>query len=326
MKTFFALITCLIVGCTSSVGTREPVALIFDTDLGPDYDDAGALTLLHALADSGEVRLLATVSCNLYEFTAPCIDVINTYYGRPSLPVGRPLKGVIQADGHRPRWTEALVERFEHKLHKTTDAPDAVKLYRQMLAKEKDSSVVIVTVGFFTNLAALLDSPPDEYSKLNGAELVSKKVKRLVSMAGGFPSGREYNVFCDPAASKKVFDEWPTRIILSGFEIGDKILTGKRLVSSTISETPAKTVFSICLPQDNPEGRMSWDQTAALVGVRGIERYFNSVKGKITSDDEGNNTWQDLPDGSHEYLTWKTSPDELASIIEKLMMHEALNK
>ncbi len=28
-------------------------------DMGPDYDDVGALTLLHAFADSGECTLLA---------------------------------------------------------------------------------------------------------------------------------------------------------------------------------------------------------------------------------------------------------------------------
>ena len=31
----------------------ESVRLILDTDLGPDYDDVGAMALMHALADSG---------------------------------------------------------------------------------------------------------------------------------------------------------------------------------------------------------------------------------------------------------------------------------
>ena len=38
-----------------------PVDLIFDTDMSIDVDDVGALCALHALADRGEVRLLATV-------------------------------------------------------------------------------------------------------------------------------------------------------------------------------------------------------------------------------------------------------------------------
>ena len=34
----------------------EPVKLILDTDMSGDCDDAGALALLHALADRGRVR------------------------------------------------------------------------------------------------------------------------------------------------------------------------------------------------------------------------------------------------------------------------------
>src|SRR5690242_18142306 len=33
----------------------KPIAIIFDSDMGPDYDDVGAITLLHAFADSGYV-------------------------------------------------------------------------------------------------------------------------------------------------------------------------------------------------------------------------------------------------------------------------------
>src|SRR5690625_7325019 len=57
-----------------------------------------------------------------------------------------------------------------------------------------DSSVTIVTVGFMSNLAELLKSRPDRYSPLSGRELVGKKVKQYVAMAGMFPQGREFNV------------------------------------------------------------------------------------------------------------------------------------
>jgi len=40
-----------------------------------------------------------------------------------------------------------------------------------------------------TNIANLLQSKPDKYSDLNGVELVNKKVKRWVCMAGIFPEG-----------------------------------------------------------------------------------------------------------------------------------------
>ncbi|MCU0354171.1 MAG: hypothetical protein MUD08_10610 [Cytophagales bacterium] len=48
-----------------SVKNSKPaVNLIFDTDIGPDYDDVGAMAVMHALADSGQVNILATIACN----------------------------------------------------------------------------------------------------------------------------------------------------------------------------------------------------------------------------------------------------------------------
>ncbi|GHT66955.1 hypothetical protein FACS189452_03780 [Bacteroidia bacterium] len=309
--------------CGQSKNT--PVSVIFDTDMGSDYDDVGALTMLHAIADSGEVRILATMSSNSYELTAPCIDVINRYYGRPDLPIGALLPGKNMSwDGRAERWWDALVAGYPHQLKSTADAEDAVKVYRRILACEPDTSVVVVTVGFFTNLSALLQSPPDRYSPLDGKQLVEKKVKHLVSMAGWFPEGKEYNVDMDAPASVLVSEQWPTRIIFSGFEIGEKIFTGKRLIASGISNTPAKETYTVCLRQGDPKGRQSWDQTAVLVAARGTDRYFNTVKGKIRIENSGANSWQDDPNGKHEYLTWKMPVDELIDVIEDLMMHEPM--
>ncbi len=320
-------VLCIILSISACCNKKtNPVSIIFDTDMGPDYDDVGALTLLHALADSGEARILATVSSNMYAFTGPCIDVINTYFGRPDIPLGAPKKGVDLADGHQEKWAEALPVKFPHKLNTTSDAPDAVEVYRRALATEPDNSVVIVTVGFLTNLAALLQSPADQYSPLDGKQLVQKKVNHLVSMAGGFPQGREFNVFCDSVASKFVFKNWPTRIVLSGFEIGSKIHTGKRLIASNIQNTPAKEAFTICLRQGDFDGRQSWDQTAVLVAVRGTNKYFNTVKGHMPVASDGSNTWQDDPNGTHEYLTWKMPAGELTKIIEDMMMHVPMKK
>ncbi|MDR1723478.1 MAG: nucleoside hydrolase [Tannerella sp.] len=311
-------------GCKTA---PQPVSLIFDTDLGPDYDDVGALTILHALADSGEVNILATVSCNLDPLVAPDIDAINTYFGRPDIPIGAPKSGGVNMGDHwhKEKWTEALAAKYPHDLKSTADAPDAVRVYREILSKAADTSVVIVTVGFLTNLANLMTTPPDEFSPLNGMDLIKKKVHHLVSMAGDIPSGREFNVFCDSTASVKVFNEWPTRIIISPSGpqgIGPKILTGKQLVASGIAETPAKTVFTLCLKQGDFEGRMSWDQTAALVGVRGIRDYFDVVKGRLIVAPDGSNTWQDDPAGTHECLKFKMTPEEIRSVIEGMMMHE----
>jgi len=326
MKKLFWILIGLLCLFFTGCNKQQPatvVSVIFDTDMGPDYDDVGALTLLHAMADSGEVNILATLSSNLYTHSVPCIEIINRYFGRPEIPLGAPRSGVNMID---PRfgnnyWPEILPTRYPHETKRTEDAPDAVSVYRQILSAQPDTSVHIITVGFFTNLAALLQSPPDQYSSLDGKTLVKQKVKRLISMAGSFPQGREFNVCTDSAASVIVFNQWPTPITLSGFEIGANILTGKRLVASDLTNSPVKDVFSMGLALDT-NGRMSWDETAALVGARGCKDYFDTVRGRMIVAPNGDNTWEDDPNGTMERLVWKMPKEQLTRIIEDMMMHQ----
>ena len=302
----------------------EPVKIIFDSDMGPDYDDVGALTMLHAFADSGKAEILATMASNRYSLVAPCLDVINTYYGRPLIPVGSPKTHGVNI-GCSQHWTDSLVSHFPHKIDSTAQAYNAVLLYRKILAAQPDTSVVIVTVGFLTNLNDLLLSQPDSLSPLNGNDLVTKKVKKLVSMAGKFPEGWEFNVKEDSTSSKYVFDHWPTPVILSGFEIGMKIFTGKKLITRGL-KSPAAMAFGIAIPfsKEDRNGRMSWDQTAVLTAVQGPKFAFDEVRGEMIAEPSGFNRWINREDGRHTYLVFKKSPQALSELIENYMMHEPI--
>jgi inosine-uridine nucleoside N-ribohydrolase len=182
-----------------------------------------------------------------------------------------------------------------------------------------------VSVGFFTNLAGLLNSTADEYSKLDGITLVRKKVKQLVSMAARIDkdgkSGYEFNVMIDATASQKVFADWPTPVIISGFEIGEKILTSIRLINNkTIQNSPVKDAFQIALNYDrNKVGRNSWDETAVLVAVRGITPWFGFRKLNFEIKDDGKDVL--IPGEKFIYLTFKQTPEEIGNTIEDLMMH-----
>ncbi|MCE7043643.1 nucleoside hydrolase [Dyadobacter sp. CY312] len=306
----------------AQIGNRQSVAVILDTDIGPDYDDVGAMAVLHALADRGEVRPLAVISSNKNELVVPSIDVINTWFGRAELPTGAP-KGAGPGYGASQKWPEMLVEKYPHKIKNTSDAPDAVETYRKILASQPDRSVTIVTIGFLTNLKNLLESEPDKISPLPGAELVKRKVKELVSMAGAFPEGREYNVLTDSVASEKVFANWPTQIILSGFEIGKQIKTGAKVIVNERLDSPVKDVYALAMPKskEDADGRMSWDQTAVLVAVRGAQPYFGMKRGKIIVEG-GSNKWQDDSMGPHAYLTEAMPISQITALIEGLMMWE----
>lgn len=322
------LMVCIIAGCGQPhTSTDKPVPIIFDTDIGPDYDDVGAITILHVLEDQGEAKILATVASNKYEGIAKIIDIFNTYYNRADIPIGVPKgKAVDMKDSQH--WTDTLLAKYPHSINSNAEVPGAVQVYRKVLAEQPDSSVTIVTVGFFTNLSNLLASPGDNFSPLNGKELVEKKVKRLVSMAGAFPSGKEFNMFNDAEASKEVCDNWPTPILFSGFEIGEHIKTGLLIIhNDTLKNNPAKDAFRIAIsmsPMDSA-GRMSWDETTVLVAVRGYKPYFTLQEGRIKINPDGSNSWDNNGEGQ-SYLVQKESPQKVADVIDHLMMQEPEGK
>jgi inosine-uridine nucleoside N-ribohydrolase len=327
--TLFVVAIFIFWGCTNHTGkkTDKPVKIIFDTDLGPDYDDVGALAFLHAMADSGKAEILATVSSNKHELVAPSIEVINTYFGRPGLAIGAPkTKGVNL--GSSQHWADSIVAKYPHKIKSTNDVADAVDVYRKILNAQPDKSVTIVTVGFLTNLNNLLKSQSDNISSLNGKDLVLKKVKRLVSMAGRFPEGREFNIHIDSAASEYVFKNWPGEIIFTGFEIGWEIRTGLKLIKSEIKNSPVKDVFriSIRLSAEDKDGRMSWDETAVLIAVYGTDGFFDIVKGNIIVKEDGSNGWKNDPQGKQKYVIQKMPVSQMSMFIEDRMMHIPLSK
>jgi inosine-uridine nucleoside N-ribohydrolase len=329
ITTLFCLGACLGAKAQPPARSGKPAAvnIIFDTDMGPDYDDVGAIALLHALADSGQATILATVASSKYPRVVPVLSVLNTYFGRPDIPIGVP-KGQAVTDADKQHWSDTLVARYPHKLKTNDQAPDAIALYRQVLAAQPDRSVTVVTVGFLTNLDELLASPADRYSKFTGKQLVEQKVKGLVCMAGKFPEGREFNVFKDAAASKRVYDNWPTEIVFSGFEIGQKIKTGLPLVQNkNIRNSPIKDVFRISLPLDPEDkgGRMSWDQTAVLVAIKGAGPYYTTRPGRFVTLPDGANRW-DAAGKGHQYLVEKMPVPQVTRLINQYMMHQPVKK
>lgn len=328
MKQFLSsVLLCLIMlySCANQhkIKKDSSAGVILDTDLGPDYDDVGALAFLHAMADSGKVNILATIASNKQELVAPSISVINTYFGRSNLPVGAPKTAGVNL-GASQHWADSIVEKYPHSIKSTSEVPDAVDIYRKILSKEADNSVTIITIGFLTNLNNLLKSKPDTFSPLTGKELVAQKIKRLISMAGWFPEGKEFNIYMDSVSSKYVYENWPGEIIFTGFEIGEKIHTGLKLINSDIKNSPVKDVFRISIPlsAEDKNGRMSWDETAVLIGIYGTSDFFDSVRGHIVVNYDGSNTWVNETNGKQFYVKQKMPITQIQDFIEARMMHQ----
>ena len=280
-----------------------PVNIIFDTDMGNDVDDALALAMLHALESRGECRLLGVTVTKDNPWAAVYVDLVNTFYGRGQIPVGMVKGGVtpensrmIQAPAERRRADGALV--YPRRLASGAEAVDAVTLLRRLLAAEKDGSVVIAQVGFSTNLARLLDTPAD-------VELVKRKVKLLSVMAGNFVQPKaEFNVQKDTASARRLFDQWPGEIVVSGFEIGEAMkFPAARIEKDFAWAADHPVVDAYRAYMKMPYDRQTWDLTAVLYGVRPAGAYFDlSAPGRITADDAGRTSFRADAAGKHRYL------------------------
>ncbi len=97
-------------GFSGSSGERpSKIPVIFDTDFGPDYDDVGAIALLHAFADSGYIDILATGASCRHKNVAAALSDFNTYFNRPDLPIGV-VSGKAVEIPDRQHW-----DRFGHR-------------------------------------------------------------------------------------------------------------------------------------------------------------------------------------------------------------------
>jgi hypothetical protein len=299
----------------------EPVRLIFDTDMDTDCDDAGALAMLHALADEGKVEILATMVSSHYPYSAPCVEAINRYYGRPDLPIGVP-KGKGAPIDRGSRYARQIAREFPTTLETNADAPDAARLYRKVLAAHPDGEVVIVTVGYLTNLRDLLATGADEHSPLAGPELVRRKVKHYVCMGGRYPRHLDPGVFGnlkpDPDSAVAVARDWPTTIYFSG--LGDDVMTGEPLRAAP-ADHPVRRAYELYLGE-RPT-RPSWDQIAALFAILGAEPYWQLRReGHNHIFPNGTNEWRAEPDDPrHVLVEWKDrdARDACRTLIDELM-------
>jgi hypothetical protein len=295
-----------------SVTTNAPVKIIFDTDCGNDVDDVLALATLHALQTRGACELLAVTISIPDENAGPFVDAINTFYGRADIPIGVIRTGKNEPSKYLPlaRKLDSGKLRYPHDLQRSSDAPVATEVLRKILSESGDQSVVLVQVGYFSNLAALLDTAADKHSKLNGRDLVKQKVKMLSIMAGAFQTIHnnnhysEYNVVQDLPAAQKLAKEWPTPIVWSGFEIGIAAAYPADSIERDFKYVPHHPVAeAYYLYEPPPHNRPTWDLTSALYAVLPDRGYFDlSPAGIVTIENDGFSHFTPAENGRDRFL------------------------
>lgn len=297
----------------TSADTEAPVKVIFETDMGNDVDDALAYDMLVKYAEQGKIELLGISSNKPSASSVEYIDLLNTWYGHPDIPIGHVVDGAKCDDA--TDYAEAvnlMTAPDGTPLFNRTHAADgsvrpSVELYRRLLAAQPDSSVTVVSVGFSTNLAQLLESQPDSVSPLSGHDLVAAKVARLITMAGNIQDEdfNEYNVVRDIPAAKKVFEQWPGEIVTSPFELGIEVLYPGASIENDFNWAkpahPVAEAYKAYLPM--PYDRPTWDLTALLYAVEGADGYFTiSNPGVMSINDNGGMKFTETPHGNRRYL------------------------
>jgi len=281
------------------LAAADPVQLIFDTDITGDVDDVLALAMIHSLADRGKCELLAVTISKENNLAAPFVDAVNTFYGRPEIPIG-----ISSNAPHRDSKYLELAEiredgqlRYPHNIGIDSEPEDAVALLRKTLARAEDNSIALVQVGLATNIADLLDSKPDDISPLSGPDLIREKVDHLSVMAGSFETIDGDNRFLEAnvrnhiGSMQKLAEGWPDEVpvIWSGFEIGIAVAFSRASVKSDFDYEPHHIVKEAYLLHSGPEhDRPCWDLTSVLYSVFPNRDYFGLSKpGRVAVEEDG---------------------------------------
>ncbi|KAI3536737.1 hypothetical protein CSPX01_10634 [Colletotrichum filicis] len=302
--------------------------IIIDTDIFSDCDDTGALLLA---ATSPDVNLLGVNVNYPSTYSVTATSAILAHYGLGDVPIG----------ARKPMTDEPFFDTFAYDLGEyaskisyhysggslpfgqAENASDAVTLYRKILAGA-DEPVTIVSIGFFENLSALLNSTADAVSNLTGPALIANKVSELVVMGGEYPSGREFNFFGDnPSHTAHVVNNWKGRVVFCGTEVGSIVLSGAKLLAEGPVSDPVRQAY---IYYNFYRPRQSWDPLTVLYAMQGLGDIFEygNKYGRNFVHANGSNEWvYDRNVTNQHWLNLKVDNTTAAAALDKLYLEGA---
>lgn len=255
---------------------------ILDTDIGPDCDDCGALTIFDRFHKAGLCDLLAVTHCTSDVLGADVIAAINDWYG-VDIPIGQTTREDFLCTPDVKRYTIPVSEAYR-KNHEPAKYEPALPLLRRLLAENRN--VTLVFIGPLNNMGDLLKSEADDISPLSGEELVKQSVDEVIVMGGNFMnfSHGEYNIACDVPAAQLMTEKCAAPIIYCGFEAGEPIMTGATLEKCP-EEYPVRMAYMNYL--GGKFERNSWDLVTVYYAVNPAdERWILSHECKIRYNDD----------------------------------------
>ncbi len=291
---------------------------ILGTDWWTDCDDVAALRILTRMHKAKKINLLGVGINACMEYSAASLNAFLISEGLGDIPVGLDKEAT---DFYANRLIyQGNMAKNPHTVT-NDDCIDAVKLYRKLLAGA-NGSVDIAEIGFSQVLAGLLESEADEFSPLNGMELVQQKVKKLWMMAGNWERerGNEHNFannYRSRRAGEKVCRLWPTEITFLGWEVGNTVISGGNINNDILGRAFEDLGFAC--------GRSSWDPMLCLMACIQDENEagYSVVKGTASVDGEtGDNFFVKSECGRHRYVVKKHEDEYYSEQINAILFGE----
>ncbi|KAL7624640.1 hypothetical protein AAE478_006209 [Parahypoxylon ruwenzoriense] len=326
----------------TSNSNRRAKPIIIDTDIFSDVDDIGSLAVANVLHNCGLADLRGVAINTNSKYGALAASVINTYFGNGDIPIAaiRPLTNETFVDTWEfvlGEYASKIAHNWPHSLNDSSATPTPVELYRSILSSSEDQSITLISLGFLTNLAELINSPPDDITPLAGPALVSAKVNELVVMGGQYPSGWEFNFGgADPASASCVVNNWPrdVPITYSGFELGRDILSGECLADYALPDSPVLAAYQWYVGRCSTV-RESWDPVTTLYGILGLEGSRELGIGKLFSyaneigynemSEDGSNMWVNDSHISNQHwlrLADGVTNTSIARLLDQFFAHD----
>lgn len=317
---FLALAAVVLLACERENLKPEPQPptvpqIILDTDIASSTDDLFAMQLLYRYAAQGRCGLLGVVVDRMGDTNAAIADLMNNYYGFPTLPIALERNGTDERFSYINYTPLAQATDddgnllFPRTYSDYSSIPDGYVLYRRLLANAADKSVTIMLTGIPSTLANLLASDADQYSSLSGVELVRRKVKRLYFMATKLDPGSEqevsagYNRMMHPDAARTLIQLWPddVDVILSPSAVGNMVEYAPEQVISDIDWTDVHPIKQIYMRFACNTGQSMWDPMLPLQEIEGDDLIALSPRGRISINAENKVSFTVDPDGNYRY-------------------------
>lgn len=143
-------------------------------------------------------------------------------------------------------------------------------------------------------------------------------------MGGTYPSGVEWNFAgSDPASAAHVVNDWPGRMVFSGYELGAAVHSGTRLMAEGPGNDPVRAAY-IYYSYGRP--RASWDPITVLYAIRGLSDIFEygNDNGYNHVNKDGSNTWiHDDGVTNQHYLRLKLDNSTVGDELDRLYLEAA---